>query len=251
VRYTNAVGGSSPKLLKGRARSYEALELKGREGDFCTDFLSEALQNIVPGTGETGMKLLRECRPGMRALFSEESMMAAWREWATDGYAGSLSGALRRMEGPRGSTKGERNAYTVAPHRVPEPRVREELQRAARSLLVRNPRWGLRFPATVPEALRPTLSPADVQYAWDELLGQDRPADALYLWEGAPDGCRPAPSEAQLAVLLGSTDARVRLSAIRKAADTLPAPNRAAGAPDAPACPVPGPTSTARPAHLR
>jgi hypothetical protein len=168
----------------------------------------------------TALRWLARQSDALRLLIPHALRMEAWRAWAASrdepGRSYALGDALE-WAGVDAAAHGLRTSGTglVAPAEFRPAALGDELSRAVLEAIEYDGAWGFQLLERLPDALRPKIDQPQVQDIWERLLARPRLYHALAVIECAPEALRPRPTAEQMAVLLGSKDADVRLAAIR------------------------------------
>jgi hypothetical protein len=188
---------------------------------FSAEGIDAVLSRLAGMPGAAALHWLQQTNPELLPFASPAAVRFAWRCWLCDSRDG-LRNALEWADPGTGEGR-----LLPESHRLPD--VRAEARQATIELLRREPARGLALPARIPEALRPELTHPDIQAAWSDLLRTGEASKALELWQEAPEAIQPVPSQADLGVLLNSSEAEVRLAALRMVAAASALPAAAAG----------------------
>jgi hypothetical protein len=192
---------------------------------------------------------LAEQDDATRGLIPHEIRMAAWRLWVSDPPGASVPvemGAALEWAGvdPDAHALATTGDGLVAPAELRPADLEAELRSAVLEAVDRAPAKGFQLLENLPEPLRPSIERTDLQALWTSFLEASRGEDALALFEQAPEVIRPVPSTDDIARLLQSGSAAVRLGALRLAAHV---PDSGATPPmAAPEAPLPSPTPAAK-----
>jgi hypothetical protein len=150
----------------------------------------------------------------VQAMIPDEMRRKAWRLWLAHPNPHALDRALE-WAGVATPNAPDTGPGEAAPLELRPAVLEDEVRRGVREALFESPLAGLDVLRRLPEALRCVVCRSDLQAVWTELLAAERAKDALLLIEAAPAALCPVPERGEIAALLASDDAEVRLSALR------------------------------------
>jgi hypothetical protein len=186
-------------------------------------------------------------KPEMLALVPQDAVLFVWRRLAVSDGGRFLGNALEWAGADPSELLPYAGGTTPLPlERRPES-LRAELRLALLEEIEHEPFAGFTALAATPPEIRPALAPAEIQKLWARMLEDGRPRAALALLEYAPEpALKPLASEADIARLLQSPDADIRLQAIRllsarPAEQHAPSERADRPGPEEPAAPLPLP----------
>jgi hypothetical protein len=173
-------------------------------------------------------------------------VLAAWRNWLARGNENDVLAALAWAGAPgleHAMPKDER--ADIAEAYRPDD-LADEVRRAVLEQMESEPEDALGMLARLPDGYPwPVLTRGDVEGVWARLIEAGQLLRAVLLLEKVPVALRPRPTAGELAALLASEDAQVRLVAIRLASNV-----RASGPAPSAARPGAGRSSTVSPVGL-
>jgi hypothetical protein len=193
------------------------------------EYLPEMFRTFGLGFGMEALQWLGARRRHVREAIPAEMVHEVWRAHLGDRLSPAVM--LRALHWAGAdvdlSSLALPGEYRRALRALQPRDLGAEIHRAVLEMLERDPASAWQQRAQLPDAHRPTITAADVRQVWGRQVEKGEHALALALLENAAPELRPDLSAEDLAPLLGSGDAAVRLAAIRLVAQVAAAPENA------------------------